>query len=115
MHQINGGGSGDGTTSLATVASVAIIASLGLTYILDKYKDKSDKNLWEELKDRIKDQIQDSQTKLKNLESMQAQLSNQMLSSQQIDTLVNEKIRRYENNQSLENNKNKALNLKIKA
>jgi C4-dicarboxylate transporter len=52
MHQVQGDG---GHVSLATVASVAIIASLGLTFLLDKYKDKQDKNLREELKDRIKD------------------------------------------------------------
>lgn len=65
MHQVNGGGGNGGNgASLATVASVAIIASLGLTYILDKYKDKQDKNLREELKDRIKEQLQDSKDKL---------------------------------------------------
>ena len=46
---------------------------------------------------------------------MQSQLSNQILSSQQIDSLVTEKLRKFQNSQSLEDEKKKALNLKIKA
>ena len=40
-------------SSLATVASVSFISALGLTYLLDKNKDRQDKNLREELKDRV--------------------------------------------------------------
>ena len=58
------------STSKATVASVAILSSLALTYVLDKYKDKNDKNLREELKDRVKEQLEESKTKVNRLESI---------------------------------------------
>ena len=49
----NNGGGGITATSLATVASVAVLSSLGITYMLDNYKNKQDKNLRDEIKDRV--------------------------------------------------------------
>lgn len=66
---------------MATVASVAILSSLGLSYILDKYKDKNDKNLREELKDRVKEQLEDSKAKVTRLEQIQARMGAQILTS----------------------------------
>jgi len=55
-------------SSLATVASVAFVSSLGLTYLLDKYKDKQDKNLRDELKDRLNSTLSETKTKITDLE-----------------------------------------------
>jgi hypothetical protein len=74
-------GQGDTGASMATVASVAILSSLGLSYILDKYKDKNDKNLREELKDRVKEQLEDSKAKVTRLEQIQGRMGAQILTS----------------------------------
>ena len=43
------------------VASIAILSTLGVTYVLDKIKDRQDKNLREEIKDRLDATLRDSQ------------------------------------------------------
>ena len=45
---------GGGGSNWATVASVAVLSSLGITYLLDNYKSRQDKNLRDELKDRVR-------------------------------------------------------------
>jgi hypothetical protein len=42
------------------VASIAILSTLGVTYVLDKIKDRQDKNLREEIKDRLDATLRDS-------------------------------------------------------
>ncbi len=39
--------------SAVNVASIAILSSIGVNYFLDKVKDRQEKNLREEIKDRI--------------------------------------------------------------
>ena len=51
------------------VASIAILSTLGVTYVLDKIKDRQDKNLREEMKDRLESNLRDSQTRIRQLES----------------------------------------------
>lgn len=43
------------------VASIAILSTIGVTYVLDKIKDRQDKNLREEIKDRLEATLRDSQ------------------------------------------------------
>jgi hypothetical protein len=43
------------------VASIAILSTIGVTYVLDKIKDRQDKNLREEIKDRLDVTLRDSQ------------------------------------------------------
>lgn len=42
------------------IASIAILSTLGVTYVLDKIKDRQDKNLREEIKDRLDASLRDS-------------------------------------------------------
>ena len=42
------------------VASIAVLTTLGVSYFLDKIKDKQDKNMREELKDRVESTLKDS-------------------------------------------------------
>jgi len=53
--------------SLLTVASVAIISSLGLTYILDQRRDRQDKYLRELLSKDVVDTINQSKEQLNSL------------------------------------------------
>jgi len=51
------------------VASVAVLTTLGVSYVLDKLKDKQDRNLREELKDRVESTLRDSTGRIRVLES----------------------------------------------
>lgn len=43
------------------VASIAILSTMGVTYVLDKIKDRQEKNLREEIKDRVEHTLKDAQ------------------------------------------------------
>ena len=60
-----------GASSLMTTASVAILAATGITYLLDSYKDKQDKNLRDELKDRVKSSIDEQRETLSRIDDSQ--------------------------------------------
>ena len=50
------------------VASVAILSSLAVSYVLDKIKDKQEKNLREEIKDRVYESLRENSERLRSLE-----------------------------------------------
>jgi hypothetical protein len=50
------------------VASIAVLTSLGVSYMMDKSKDKNDKNLREEIKDRVSSSLIESQQRIRALE-----------------------------------------------
>ena len=81
-------------SSLATVASVSIVSSLGLTYLLDKYKDKQDKNLRDELKDRVNSTLDDTKSKITDLEQQQNRLGALILDKDRIEAMLDQKIRK---------------------
>jgi hypothetical protein len=56
------------------VASIAVLTTLGVSYVLDKLKDKQDRNLREELKDRVESTLRDSTGRIRALESEQDQM-----------------------------------------
>ena len=62
-------GAESGGSSLATTASVSIISALGLTFLLDKYKDKKDQSLRDEIKDRVSSTLDDMRKKINDLET----------------------------------------------
>lgn len=64
-----GANDNSGTSSIATTASVSFISSMGLTYLLDKYKDKKDRQLRDEIKDRVDSVIDDMRKKINLLET----------------------------------------------
>jgi hypothetical protein len=51
------------------VASIAVISSLAVSYVLDKIKDRQDKNMREELKDRMESTVRDTYSRIRALES----------------------------------------------
>ena len=55
--------------SIATTASVSFISSMGLTFLLDKYKDKKDRQLRDEIKERVDSVIDDMRKKINLLET----------------------------------------------
>lgn len=50
------------------VASLAVVTSLGVTYFLDKFKDKKDEVIRNELKDRLYSTLQESNARLRSIE-----------------------------------------------
>jgi hypothetical protein len=53
------------------VASITVLTTLGVSFVLDKLKDKQDKNLREELKDRVESTLRDSVQRIRALEGDQ--------------------------------------------
>lgn len=97
------------------VASIAVLTTLGVSYVLDKIKDKQDKNLREELKDRVESNLKDSVTRIRALETEQDGLKNQMMTREQVDKLVAERLEQMENGRVVGDAKNRALNLKLRS
>ena len=56
------------------MASLAVVTSVGVTYMLDKFKDKKDDVLRNELKDRLYSSLQENVTRLRSLEVKQDEL-----------------------------------------
>ena len=50
------------------VASISILSTLGVTYVLDKIKDKKDQYLREEIKERLYDNLKENIERIKSLE-----------------------------------------------
>lgn len=50
------------------VASIAILSTMGVTYVLDKIKDRQEKNLREEIKDRVDSSLRENVTRIRALE-----------------------------------------------
>ena len=61
------------------MASLAVVTSVGVTYLLDKFKDKKDDVLRNELKDRLYSSLQDNVTRLRSLEIKQDELVSLLL------------------------------------
>jgi hypothetical protein len=50
------------------VASIAILTSMGVSYVLDKIKDRQERNLREEIKDRMESTLRESTLRLRAVE-----------------------------------------------
>ena len=55
-------------TNALNVASLAVVTSAGVTYLLDKFKDKKDDTLRNELKDRLYSTLTETNNRLRQLE-----------------------------------------------
>ena len=60
------------------MASLAIVTSVGVTYLLDKFKDKKDDSLRNELKDRLYSTLSENTSRLRQLEIKQDELVSQL-------------------------------------
>ena len=56
------------------VASLAVVTSVGVTYLLDKFKDKKDEVLRNEMKDRLYTTLSENTKRLRDLEIKQDEL-----------------------------------------
>jgi len=52
-----------------TVASIAILSAMGLTYVLDNYKDKKDRQMKEDLEHRVDSRLKRTEDNLRELET----------------------------------------------
>eukprot|EP00347_Sterkiella_histriomuscorum_P006130 403353953 len=97
------------------VASIAVLSTLGVTYVLDKIKDRQEKNLREEMKDRMEATLKESTERIRALELQNDQLQNQLVNREQIEKLVNDKLEQLENGKIVGDAKSRALTLKVRA
>jgi len=51
------------------VASLAVVTSVGVSYLLDKFKDKKDDVLRNELKDRLYSTLSENTNRLREIEN----------------------------------------------
>ena len=55
-------------TNALNIASLSIVTSVGVTYLLDKFKDKKDETLRNELKDRLYSNLSENTNRLRAIE-----------------------------------------------
>jgi hypothetical protein len=60
--------------SAINVASLAVITSVGMTYLLDKFKDRKDEVIRTEMKDRLYSTLQENTQRLRAIEQKQDEL-----------------------------------------
>ena len=97
------------------IASISIVTSVGVTYLLDNFKDKKDEVLRQELKERLYTTLQDSNNRLRDLEHRQDSMEHKYLETEEIETVVAKRFEQFENGLTLTDYKNKTLNLKLRA
>ena len=70
------------------VASLAVVTSVGVTYMLDKFKDKKDETLRQELKERLYTTLQDNNQRIRSLEMKQDTLEQRIVESEAVEEIV---------------------------
>ena len=81
---------------------MAIVASLGLTYVLDNRKDKQDKFLRDMLKKQVDDTLDDTKTQLRDLRISQEEIKNKLVTQEKVEEVVSAKISAYQQQQKVE-------------
>lgn len=56
-------------SSSVNVASIAVLSSIAVNFMLDKIKDRHERNLREEIKDRVEGTLRDAQSRIRSLEA----------------------------------------------
>lgn len=102
-------------TNWATVASVAILSSVGITYLLDNYKDRQDKNLRDELKDRVKQSLEDQKKVIQDIERTQRQLQSQLLTREDAQQMIDSAVAKLQAQLNLDEVNKKSMTLKIRS
>jgi predicted transglutaminase-like protease len=54
--------------SSLNIASIACLSTIGVNYVLDRMKDRKDKHLREEIKERVFDSIRENTERLRSIE-----------------------------------------------
>ena len=97
------------------IASISIVTSVGVTYLLDNFKEKKDEVIRQEMKERLYTTLQDSNSRLRELENKQDNMEHKYLEAEEIESVVTKRIEQFENGLTLTDYKNKTLNLKLRA
>ena len=74
------------------IASISIVTSVGVTYLLDNFKDKKDEVIRQEMKERLYTTLQDSNSRLRELENKQDNMEHKYLEAEEIESVVNKRI-----------------------
>lgn len=74
------------------MASLAIVTSVGVTYLLDKFKDKKDESLRNELKDRLYSTLSENTSRLRQLEIKQDELEQKLVEHTEVEEVVNKRF-----------------------
>ncbi|TNV78456.1 hypothetical protein FGO68_gene5654 [Halteria grandinella] len=101
--------------SPSVVASIAVLSSFAVNYMLEKFKDVRDKNLREELKDRFEQAMRESQQRIRALEAEADTLRAKQIVKEDIDKLITERFEQFENGQVVGEAKSRALTLKLRS
>ncbi|CDW74205.1 alpha-methylacyl-racemase [Stylonychia lemnae] len=100
---------------VANIASVAILSSMAFSYVLDKVKDRQEKNLREEIKDRVESTLRENHERIRALEIENNTIKSELVNKNQVDQILNEKLEQMENGKLMGDVKTRALNLKLRA
>ena len=74
------------------IASISIVTSVGVTYLLDNFKDKKDEVIRQEMKERLYTTLQDSNSRLWELENKQDNMEHKYLEAEEIESVVTKRI-----------------------
>ena len=74
--------------SAVNIASIAVLTSLGVSYMLDSIKEKRDATLREEIKSRVVDGMRDSGDRISRLEQSVADLKAKVCDSEEVEEIV---------------------------
>ena len=74
------------------IASISIVTSVGVTYLLDNFKDKKDEVIRQEMKERLYTTLQDSNSRLRELENKQDNMEHKYLEVEEIESVVTKRI-----------------------
>ena len=83
--------------------------------MLDKFKEKKDETLRQELKERLYTTLQDSNQRLRSLEIKQDTIEQKLVESDAVEELVQKRFEQFESGLAVNEVKNKTLNLKVRA
>lgn len=100
--------------SPSVVASIAVLSSFAVNYMLEKFKDVRDKNLREEIRDRFESALRESQQRIRSLEADADTLRAKQIVKDDIEKLITERFEQFESGQVVGEAKNRALTLKLR-
>ena len=83
--------------------------------MLDKFKEKKDDVLRQDLRDRLYTTLHDSSIRLRNLEDRNDEVESKIVMKQEVEEIIEKRFEQFGNGLTLTDVRNKMLNLKVKA
>ena len=74
------------------MASLAIVSSVSVTYLLDTFKEKKDESLRNELKDRLYSTLSENTNRLRQLEIKQDELEHKLVEPTEVESIINKRF-----------------------